>query len=132
MQIVKRKLKGSYGETDFIGNKAVRISVDVKKHKGNKKELADTIKHELLHAKHPKMLEKTIRTKMKKEMSAQEQAEMIKKLRTKKLNYKVGTLKRKYKTDSNEPGALITKYNESKSPKAQTLSRKDVAIRGLV
>lgn len=132
MQIVKRKLKGSYGETDFIGNKPVRISIDVKKHKGNRKELADTIKHELLHAKNPKMLEKTIRTKMKKEMSPQEQANMIKKLRTKKLNYKVGSLKRKYKTVSDEPGALITKYNESKSPKTTTLTRKDVAIRGLV
>lgn len=130
MKIVRRKLKGSYGETDFIGNKAVRISVDVKKHKGDKKELADTIKHELMHAKHPKMQEKTVRKAMKKPMSNSEQTKLVQKVQRKSTNYKAGAFKRMLKTVSNEPGALITRMNEQKSSKA--LTKKDVAIRGLV
>lgn len=50
----------------------------------------------------------------------------------KKLHYAAGALKRKYKTNSDEPGALLNKYNELKNSKAKTPTKKDVAIRGLV
>lgn len=52
------------------------------------------------------------------------------KSRDKELNYKVGVLKRKFgikKSDKTEPGTLISKANESKS-----LSKRDIAIRGLI
>lgn len=123
----KMRAYGSYDE------KTRTLEVNKKKHKGDKKELADTVKHELLHVKHPKMTEKMTYKKTKaavKKMSVAEQDALVAKLRHKKLNYKTGAIKRKYKikaSDKVEPGSLITKLNESK------LSRTErVAISGLV
>lgn len=66
------KNKGNwYGETDF-GKKVITINKKRHKSKGNHSDktkknkdgsasIVDTIVHEELHAKHPKMLEKTVR-----------------------------------------------------------------------
>lgn len=108
---VNNKLKGSFGETTLEKGKAPIIHINVKKHKGNKAELADTIKHELMHAKHPNMHEKTVYKAMPKTMSTKEQNILILKLRMRKLNYKSGAVKRKLKIGAvkTEPGELITR-----------------------
>lgn len=71
-----KKLKGSYGETDFDKK---TITVDKARHKKAKKQtfkqrgfskkdasLINTIVHEKMHQKHPKMHEKTVRRKSRK------------------------------------------------------------------
>ena len=125
---VNNKLKGSYGETTIQKGKPTRISINVKKHKGDKRQLADTIKHELMHAKHPKMHEKTVYKKMEPEMSKAEQDKMLAKLRNKKMNYKQGAVKRKLKIKKGEKvktGELITR--------AKAMSRpENVAFMGMV
>lgn len=55
----------------------------------------------------------------------------------KKLNYKLGALKRKFKIEGDfEPGTLISKVNGSKrellKKSNQPISKKQLAIRGLV
>ncbi len=73
---VAKKLKGSYGETDFDKK---TITVDKNKHKKAKKQsykkrgfskkdatLINTIVHEKMHSQHPKMHEKTVRRKTRK------------------------------------------------------------------
>lgn len=103
-----------------------QIEINVKAHRGDKRELASTIKHELMHVKHPKMTEKEIyKRTAKTKIDPREQAQLLSKLRDKKINYRAGAAKRtlKYKTrGSFEPGSLISKANE--------LER--VAIAGLV
>ena len=110
---VNNKMKGSYGETTIRKGKPPVIKINVKKHKGNKAELADTIKHEMYHAKHPKASEKTTYKAMPKTISPKEQAKLIAKLRMKKLNYKGGAIKRKLKIGRGklQPGDLIKKAN---------------------
>lgn len=112
---VDNKMKGSYGETIIRKGKPPVIKINVKKHKGNRAELADTIKHELMHAKHPKMHEKTVYKKTGK-IGYAEQEKLISKLRSKKLNYKTGAAKRKFKMGrvSTKPGDLISKMNDAK------------------
>lgn len=108
---VDNKLKGSYGETTIQKGKPTIIKINVKKHNGNKAELADTIKHELMHAKHPNMHEKTVYKKVPKNIPPKEQDKLIAKLRMKKLNYKTGAVKRKLKIGpvKTSPGELISK-----------------------
>lgn len=64
------KMRGAYGETDY-DKKTIRVNK--KRHKSakaqrinknaqGKESIIDTIVHEKLHAKHPKMHEKTVRT----------------------------------------------------------------------
>lgn len=55
----------------------------------------------------------------------------MKQSETKKLHYTAGALKRKYKTTSDEPGALLTKYNETKNKKPLP-KKKKVSVMGLV
>ncbi len=121
---VNNKLKGALGQMDPDTNE---IEINVKKHKGDRAELASTIKHELMHVKHPKMTEREVYKKTAKtKISPMEQTQLISKLRNKKLHYKQGSLKRKFKMDRNEkvePGTFLTKYNGSK---------KQIAIRGLI
>lgn len=53
----------------------------------------------------------------------------------KKLNYKIGALKRKFKVKEDfEPGALISKINEQRSIKNnnQQISKTKLSIMGLV
>lgn len=62
----KRKVDNkmrSYGETDYK-KKTVRINKSKKKNK--KGDILDTIVHEKMHIKHPKMHERTIRKATKK------------------------------------------------------------------
>lgn len=140
LPIKAKKLKGkALGETTFKGGKPVGIEVDVKKHKSDKRELASTIKHELLHVKHPKMTEKDVYKKSQKaKISPMEQSKLISKLRMKKLNYKGGAIKRKFKMGNvnARPGEMIAKMNESKQSKITSnksqLSKRNLAIRGLV
>ena len=42
------------------------IFLNLKSHRGSKKELENTIVHELLHSKHPTWNEKTLRAEVKK------------------------------------------------------------------
>ena len=120
--IVKKKLKGALGKTDFDSkNRPTKITIDVKKHKGDKAELASTIKHELMHVKYPKMTEKEVYKKTAKTKIPQsEQSKLLAKLKIKS-NFK--------------PGEAISKMNEMKrsnTSNKKTLSEKQVAIRGLV
>ena len=117
---VDNKIKGSYGETILKKGKPAVVKINVKKHKGNRAELADTIKHELYHVKHPNTKEKAVQKAMPKEISREEQDRLISKLRTKKLNYKTGAFKRKLhipRTQSTKPGDLINAANATKQPR---------------
>lgn len=134
---VDNKMKGSYGETDIQKGKKPVIRINVKKHKGNKSELADTIKHEMYHAKHPKATEKTTYKAMPKKISEAEQNRLIAKLRTKKSNYKVGAIKRKLgisRHEKTQPGDFIKRMNDMKiTKKSKTVGRTNkVSIMGLV
>lgn len=121
---VNNKMK-AYGQMDPKTN---NIEVNLKKHRGDKRELADTIKHEMLHVKHPKASEKEVTKLSQPELSRKEQDQLIAKIRMKKINQKMGAIKRKYKMDpaDNSPGSLIKKSNESK------LTKQRVAIMGMV
>ena len=118
--IINNRLKGSLGASEFVGKgrptdmKATgRIHINIKAHKGDKANLASTIKHELMHVKHPKMTEKEVyKRTAKTKISEKEQSKLLQHLRNKKLNYKTGALKRKFKMNKNEkvePGTFINK-----------------------
>lgn len=119
--VVNNKMKGGLGASEFKkGNKPTgKIEINVKKHKGDKAELASTIKHELMHVKHPNMTEKEVyKRTAKTKIAPEEQSKLIAKLKTKRLNYKTGALKRKYKISSSdkiEPGEFIRRANEAKA-----------------
>lgn len=125
----------AYGETDTSTN---IIQINKKKHKGNKRELADTIKHELYHVKHPNATEKTTykATGKLKNMSYAEEQKYLAKLRNKSINYKVGSMKRKFKMNGKtKPGDFISEMNKRKIIKKsdnQSVSKQRIAIMGLV
>lgn len=138
---VNNKLKGALGSSDFKkGNIPTgKIEINIKRHKGDKAELASTIKHEMYHVKHPKATEKeTYKATAKTKISPAEQTALLAKLRMKSLNYKSGAIKRKFKmgNTSTKAGDMITRMNEQKSSnikrKSNNLSKRSVAIRGLV
>ncbi len=118
VKIVKKKLNGqALGFTHFkkfdgkLKGRAnpYRVEIDVKAHKGDMAELASTVKHELLHVKHPTMTEKQVYKKSAKtKIPIKEQKQMLALLDNKK-QYKVG--------------GLIEKMNKSK---------KIISIKGLV
>ena len=119
--VINNKIKG-YGQMDTKTN---LIEINKKKHKGDRRELADTIKHEWLHVKHPKMHEKMVYKKTG-EISRAEQDKLIAKLRMKKLNYKSGAIKRKLKIhagEKTEPGTFISKMNAQKAARPQRLPK---------
>lgn len=75
---LRDKLGTLYGETDTDTGK---IQINKKAHKGDKKELASTVKHEMLHAKHPKMLEKNVYKKSRKtKLRSQEIKSLLRKV----------------------------------------------------
>ena len=76
---VNNKIR-SYGQED---DRTGEIQINVRKHKGDKKELADTIKHEVIHLHHPKMHEKTVYKKTKGEMRSKEISKFLKLLKNK-------------------------------------------------
>ena len=53
-------------EKDKSSKKFGLIEINKKKHKGDKAELASTIKHEIMHIKHPNMTEAEIYKKTRK------------------------------------------------------------------
>ena len=116
------------------------ITINKKKHRGDKAEEADTLYHELLHAKHPKMTEKETYKKTRKamkEMSYAEKEKLAAKVRNKKIHYSSGSLKRKFKMGRGnvEPGAFLKKFNETKHQKksiSQSPSLRRIAIDGMV
>lgn len=60
------KVLGQVEVTDKKSKKYKVIEINVKTHKGDKAELASTIKHEMMHVAHPKMHEKTVYKKTAK------------------------------------------------------------------
>ena len=137
--VINNKLKKGVGATSFDkNNKPLGVEINVKKHKGDKRELASTIKHELLHVKHPKMTEREVYKKSAKtKISPMEQSKLISKLRTKAINQKEGAIKRKFKMGNapTQPGDLITKMNEQKESiirNKKSLSKTQLAIYGMI
>lgn len=126
---------------EFGNEEGGRIQINVKKHRGDKAELADTIFHERYHAKHPKATEKETYKKTHKamkEMSYAEKEKLVAKVRTKSNHYKQGVLKRKFKMGRGtvEPGTYLRKLNESKamrkSEPSKVLSKERLGIMGLI
>ena len=125
---MKAKIRIKNGLRDRIGVKLGDsdtrtgiIRINKKAHKKDKRELASTIKHELLHVKHPKMTEKNVYKKSAKtKISVGEQHKLLAKLKTKARNYKIGAAKRKFKLGRADfqPGTLINKINTQKAEKA--------------
>ncbi len=132
--VVNNKIK-AYGQTDTKTN---LIEINKKKHHGDKRQLADTIKHEIYHTKHPKAHEKTVykKTGHIENMSSQEQNKYLAKLRMKGINQKVGAVKRKFKLKGQaKTGDLISEINKRKITRKtnQSIPRKErVSIMGLV
>lgn len=115
--VVNNKIK-AYGQSD---TRTKLIEVNKKKHKGNKKELADTVLHEIKHLQHPKWSEKKVAnsTPELENQSESLRQKMLAKLKDaqKTRNYKKGALKRKFHMKSDEkvvPGSFISKMNEMK------------------
>jgi len=83
---VNNRLKGDWGTTDTTPGKRPVIQINVKKHKADpfkkrytlKQALADTMTHELMHAKHPRMTEKSVYKKTAKKMRSISKAEINK------------------------------------------------------
>jgi len=136
--VINNKLK-AFGQTDTSKK---LIEINKKKHKGDKAQLADTIKHEKYHAAHPKASEKTTYKKTDVH-SKSEEMNLLAKLKNapletkKKLNYKKGSLKRKFgMKGSTKPGDFIAKANAMKQKRVinnnQSASRVRVARMGLV
>lgn len=115
---------------EFGNEENGKIEINVRKHKGDKAELADTVFHEEFHAKHPKASERTTYKKTRKvmkELSYAEKEKLAAKVRMKKIHYKLGAAKRRHKisrSDKVEPGDMIRKNNESKPRR--------IAVLGLV
>lgn len=140
--IVKNKMRGALGMSFFDknNNPSGKIHINVKKHKGDKAELASTIKHELMHVKHPNATEKEVyKATAKTKIPPAEQNKLIAKLRMKNINQKQGAVKRKFKMgkEPTKPGDLISKMNESKksnikSNNSSTPKVQRIAIMGLV
>jgi len=123
--VVNNRLKGSFGAMNPRTN---RIEINVKKHKGDKAELASTVKHEMMHVTHPKMTEKQVyKRTAKTKIPFAEQQKLLAKLRNKKLNYKMGATKRKLKMGriSTKPGELINKAKSMTRPR-------NIAMAGMV
>lgn len=106
---VNNKMRGTLGITHWDPNskvkKAVKVEINVKAHKGNKAELASTVKHELMHVNHPKMTEKEVyKRTAKTKISPSEQRQLLK-----KLGVSPG--------QDLKPGDLITRANNQKENK---------------
>lgn len=138
--VVNNKMKGALGAAQYKDKKPTgKIEINVKNHKGDKAELASTIKHEMMHVKHPKMTEKEVyKRTTKTNISPEEQRKLLAKLHMKSTNYKGGAIKRKFKMGkgTNAPGELISKMNEQKQSTIknnnQPISKERLAILGLV
>lgn len=132
--VVNNHIK-AYGQTDTDTGV---VEINKKKHRGDKRQLTDTIKHEIFHVKHPQATEKQTykATGKLSDITPQEEQHYLSKLRMKKINYKVGVVKRKlHLKGDTKPGDLISKANESKITRTtnQPIPRKEkVSIMGAV
>jgi hypothetical protein len=70
VRVVNNKLRGAYGMTSWLPKGKVKIEINKKRHEKISKDkqfpkkertLINTLVHEEMHAKHPKMHEKTVR-----------------------------------------------------------------------
>ena len=82
--VIKNKLKDKdgtlMGDAD-VETGVIRINKNHRKHKKDKAELASTIKHEILHIKHPKMTEKEVyKRSAKTKLSSSEKRALLAKL----------------------------------------------------
>ena len=83
---VNNHLKGDWGTTDTPPGKRPLIQINLKKHKEDpfkkrytyKQSVADTMVHELMHARHPRMTEKTVYKKTARKMRSVSKAEVEK------------------------------------------------------
>ncbi len=129
---VNNKLKDKIG--GLLGRANIdtgQIEINVKAHKRNVPKLASTIKHEMLHVKHPKLTEKEVyKCTAQTKIPVSEQAKLLAKLRDTQYGKNVTSLKKKFKLkrdDTVEPGTFISKMNSQKE-----LTKKQAGIRGLV
>jgi hypothetical protein len=117
-----------------------KIKINIKKHKGDKAELADTLVHEIYHAKHPKATEKVtykVTKRAMKEMSYAEKEKLVAKVRNKKNHYSQGAFKRKFKMGRVhlKVGDLISRMNESRPSDKKINSKpslRRIAIDGMI
>lgn len=135
---VNNRMKDALGKSEYIDKHPTgKISINVKAHGGDKAELASTIKHEMLHVKYPKMTEKEVyKRSAKTKILPMEQSKLLAKLQRKRVNYKLGAVKRKYKVgpEQREPGFFINKLkqSDSKSESPKGISKLKLSIMGLV
>jgi hypothetical protein len=117
-----------------------KIKINVRRHKGDKEELADTVYHESYHARHPKATEKATykkTAKAMKEMSYSEKVKLADSIHRKSIHYRQGSLKRKLKLGRGKvvPGTFYKKYNELKFQNKQNrrnkISPRKLGIMGL-
>ncbi len=123
--VVNNKMKGALGASEFKkGNVPTgKIEINVKAHKGDRAELASTIKHELMHVKKPNATEKEVyKATAKTKISPKEQTSLIAKLRHKKSD-KPGDLYNRFQTKKK----LIPNNDNQSIPKIDR-----VAIMGMV
>ena len=94
---VNNHLKGVFGETTTTPGKRAVVEINVKAHKNHvfkksytlKQALADTVKHELDHAHHPKKKEKTVykdTSKFMKKASNKQVDKLVRELKKGKYN----------------------------------------------
>jgi len=138
-KLPKRKIVVDNHIKAFGEEEGGTIKVNVRKHKGDVKELADTVYHETFHAKHPQATEKTTYKKTKvamKEMSLSGKRALADKVKRKTMHYKAGAIKRKYKMGRGnvEPGAMYKKYKETTAKKSSSPKKsvRKISIMGLV
>jgi len=129
LKVVTNNKMKAYGSYDPKTNV---IEINKKKHKGDQAELADTINHEMLHAKHPDMSEREVKKKASSYVPVSSNMKSI--------HYKMGAMKRKFKmtaSDEIKPGSFIEKAREYNNQfindvQDNDLSVEDVAIMGLI
>ncbi len=120
--VINNKEKG-FGSFDEKKN---LITINRKRHKGNKSELLDTVVHEKVHARHRKMKEQTVRrvtAKMIAGMSPEQKRQHLAKLRMKSIDTKLTKLKKKYKMSQSEskPGDIINHASDDFKSGVQVL-----------
>lgn len=65
-RVIDNKMR-NFGDTDFL-KRVIRVNKKKSKKLGGRGEVLDTIYHEEMHAKHPKMKEKSVRVRTVREI----------------------------------------------------------------
>lgn len=111
------------------------IEVNKKAHKGDMKELASTVLHETLHVKHPKMTEKEVyKASAKTKIDPDERRALLARLRGARITKTANALRKKYKVEGSEPGAIYQKANAQKPirEKGSNPSLQKIEIMGIM